>query len=200
MDAADTARAEMENAIERAIDAKISFIEAARAVNRLLEPARFDRLSEPFVTFIAIDAETDAIPLAEVRDQWASAAVAKQKPEWDRAEAWAKEYGEAAFREALALVRKAIFPSFLEAFAGLEKAGFAIRKAEYLGHVVGSWSIEFSSDSALHRLVWDRRERWLTLQFDPPKNERDLWKDRWTGREPGEWSIERVLKELPTEA
>lgn len=198
MDDTIRARVKIEQAIESALDGRIGYIEAARAVRPLLKAAGFDRLSEPFSTFVAIDSETDTIPVGEMRDLRKREGMTEEIPEWDRAEAWAKEFGEPAFREALAPVRKAVFPNFLESFAGLERVGFTIRKAEYWGHVFGSWSIEFSSETvALHRLVWDRRERWLVLQCDPPADERNLWNDRWTGREPCEWSLERALSELP---
>ena len=107
MNDAERARAKIAHALENALDGQISFIEAAREVNRLVEAAGFDRLSEPFVTFVAIDSETDAIPLGNVRGLWHPDAVAKHRPDWDRAEAWAKHIGEQACREAIVLVRAA---------------------------------------------------------------------------------------------
>lgn len=92
------ARVKIEQAIESALDGRIGYIEAARAVRPLLKAAGFDGLSEPFSTFVAIDRETDEIPVGE----------AKKTPELDRAEAWAKECGEPAFRKALSPVRKGI--------------------------------------------------------------------------------------------
>jgi hypothetical protein len=83
---------------------QLSYIEGARIVNGWSHDAGIDRLSVPFVTFVAIDSETDAIPLGEVRDLWASDAVAKHSAEWERSEAWAKQHGELACREALALL------------------------------------------------------------------------------------------------
>lgn len=85
----------------------LSFIEGSRIVNRLADTAGFDRLSKPFVAFVAIVSETDAVPVGSVRDLWHPKAVAKHDDDWAKAEVWAKQHGEPACREALTLLGQA---------------------------------------------------------------------------------------------
>jgi hypothetical protein len=92
-------------ALEQMMAGQLSFIEGSRIVSSLTEAAGYDRLSKPFVAFVAIDSETDAVPIGRVRDLWHPDAVAKHAEAWSQSEAWAKQFGETACREALALVR-----------------------------------------------------------------------------------------------
>jgi hypothetical protein len=114
------------------------------------------------------------------------------------------------------------FPDFACYFQDLKSAGFTILHARYTD-CFGSWSIEFSSERHLqHRLIWDGRDRWLTLQSERPESERthlispeklrkmnymdgvtakswsdeDAWQVKWIGREEAEQTFEQVLKEL----
>ena len=84
------------------LDGECSYIEGSRRILRKLEGARIDGQLEPFVTFIAIDSETDAIPVGTQLEHWADAAITRFRADWDAAEAWAKDYGEAACRETIA--------------------------------------------------------------------------------------------------
>ena len=103
---ADTelARAKIAETLKLMLAGQVSYIEGARIVNGWSHETGIDRLSEPFVTFVAIDSETDCVPLGKVRDLWASDAVAKHSAEWERSEAWAKQCGEPACHEVLALL------------------------------------------------------------------------------------------------
>jgi hypothetical protein len=101
------ARDKLGEALSQMMGGNLSFIEGSRIVNGLTEAAGYDRLSEPFVAFVAIDSETDAVPIGKVRDLWHPDAVAKHTDEWCQSEAWAKQVGEPACREALALMRAA---------------------------------------------------------------------------------------------
>lgn len=83
---------------------RISFIEGSRIVNDLATAAGFDRYEDPFVRFVAIASETDAVPIGDVRELWHPEAVIKHAEEWARAESWAMEYGKAACSEALAII------------------------------------------------------------------------------------------------
>src|SRR4051794_32861681 len=114
------------------------------------------------------------------------------------------------------------FPDFACYFQDLKSAGVTIQHALYWDSF-GSWSIEFSSDKhRQHRLVWDGRDRWLTLQCERPQSERthftppeklqrmnymdgvtartwseeDAWKEKWVGREESEQTLENALKEV----
>jgi hypothetical protein len=101
------AREKLIETLEQMMGGKLSFIDGTRIVRRLIETAGYDPLSEPFVAFVAIDSETDAVPTGKVRDLWQPDAVAKHAKEWSQSEAWAKQAGEPACREALELLRSA---------------------------------------------------------------------------------------------
>jgi hypothetical protein len=55
-----------------------------------------------FLVFVAIDSETDALPVGRVREQWAPSALVSLEPELARARDWAREQGEGAFRNVVA--------------------------------------------------------------------------------------------------
>ena len=101
------AREKLIETLEAMMGGKLSFIEGSRIVSRLIETAGYDRLSDPLVTFVAIDSETDAVPMGQVRDLWHPDAVAKHEKKWSQSEAWAKQVGEPACPEALKLLRLA---------------------------------------------------------------------------------------------
>ncbi len=84
------------------LDGKISYIEGSRLICGLLEPARLERLEAPFVTFVAIASETDAVPVGAVRDRWHPDARIKFAKEWAKAEQYAKAIGEAACQDTIA--------------------------------------------------------------------------------------------------
>ncbi|MBB5699172.1 DUF2489 domain-containing protein [Sphingomonas yantingensis] len=83
-----------------------SYIEGVRTICGLFQRARVDRFAEPFITFVAIDSETDAVPVSKVREQWHSDAKVKFETEWNEAESYAKLVGEPACRAAIAWVRQ----------------------------------------------------------------------------------------------
>ncbi|HET6942885.1 MAG TPA: hypothetical protein VFH89_12055 [Sphingomicrobium sp.] len=56
------ARERLVETLKRMAGGELSFIEGSRIASRLTDTAGFDRLSEPFVVFVAIDSETDAVP------------------------------------------------------------------------------------------------------------------------------------------
>ena len=101
------ARDKLARTLEQMLDGKLSYIEGSRALNSISKAAGYDWLSEPFVTFVAIASETDAVPMGKVRDLWHPDAIAKHAGKWNQSEEWAKQVGEPACREALALVRGA---------------------------------------------------------------------------------------------
>jgi len=101
------ARAKLVRALRQMLDRELSFIEGSRIVSGLVEKAGYDPLSEPFVRFVAIDSETDAIPVGKVRDLWHQDAVAKHAKGWTESEAWARQLGEHACREGLNLLQSA---------------------------------------------------------------------------------------------
>ncbi|QIK95912.1 hypothetical protein G7076_05010 [Sphingomonas sp. HDW15A] len=104
MDDVELARARITETLHRMLAGELSFIEGSRIVNGWSHNVGFDRLSEPFVTFVAIDSETDDVPTGRAREQWSEKAVSRKNDDWDRSEAWARECGEQACRDALALL------------------------------------------------------------------------------------------------
>jgi hypothetical protein len=58
--------------------------------------------SDPdFTCFVAIDSETDALPLGAVREHWSSEALQLKDVEIARSRNWAKSFGEAALQNLL---------------------------------------------------------------------------------------------------
>ena len=74
----------------------LSFIEGAREIVRLRAYAKLPDLDPDLLPFIAIDSETDALPMGEVRKFWSAEALYKTQPEIERREAWAAEHGRGA--------------------------------------------------------------------------------------------------------
>jgi len=74
---------------------ELSYIEGSRTIVASLPAAQVDNTDE-FMAFIGIDSETDRFPMGTARDQWQSHALASMQQELDKAEGWAKSYGEPA--------------------------------------------------------------------------------------------------------
>ena len=71
------------------------FIEGAREIRTTA--FELDLQSDPdIVAFVAIDSETDALPVGEFRKLWLPEALDKLDPELQQAEAWAREVGTKA--------------------------------------------------------------------------------------------------------
>lgn len=88
------------------LSGECSYIEGARTICELFQRARIDQFAEPFVTFVAIDSETDAVPVAKVREQWHPDAKIKFETEWSKAESYAKSVGEPACWATIAWVER----------------------------------------------------------------------------------------------
>ena len=71
----------------------LSFIEGARLICRLRGRAGLSDSDPDIVAFIAIESETDTLPMGDARQHWAPQALAKLQPEINSAEAWAREVG-----------------------------------------------------------------------------------------------------------
>jgi hypothetical protein len=84
------------------LDATIDVITAARQLTALSH--KVHAVNDPdFVTFIAIDSETDALPLGTVRQYWSQAALDKYDLERNRAE---QHYRPRALESARRLLSK----------------------------------------------------------------------------------------------
>jgi hypothetical protein len=84
------------------LSGECSYIEGARVICGLFHRARIDQFTEPFIRFVAIDSQTDAVPIGKYRDQWHPEAQIKFETEWNEAENYARSVGEPACRETIA--------------------------------------------------------------------------------------------------
>ena len=102
----EQSRAKISATAKVMLSGECSFIEGVRAICGLFKRARIDQAAEPFVTFVAIDSETDAVPIGAVREKWHPEAKLKLAAEWNDAERYAKLTGEPACREAITWVEQ----------------------------------------------------------------------------------------------
>jgi hypothetical protein len=75
----------------------------------------------------------------------------------------------------------------------LNREGAEINEAKYNGAAFGSWFIEVKHERKRRRAVWDGRDRWLIIQSANSEGE---WKGIWIGREPGEHTVEQLVRRL----
>jgi len=75
---------------------QLSFLSGSRTLATLRHEAGVRDDDADFMTFVAIDSETDELPIGQVREYWDSAALEKLEPEIQAAEGWAKEIGKSA--------------------------------------------------------------------------------------------------------
>lgn len=87
---------------KRMLSGRMAYVEGTRVICGMLSAARLDHLEEPFVGFTAIDSETDAVPIGDVRVRWHPEAKMKLAAEWESAELYAKSIGERTCRAAIA--------------------------------------------------------------------------------------------------
>jgi hypothetical protein len=99
-------RAQIVATAEAMLSGDCSYVEGVRAICGLLRNARIDPFDEPFVTFVAIDSETDAVPVGRLREQWHPEAKVRLQDEWNEAETYARSLGEPACRAAIAWVER----------------------------------------------------------------------------------------------
>lgn len=98
------ARTSIARIARKMIAGECSYIEGSRLICGLLDAARLDRGEPPFVTFVAIISETDAIPLGRVLDLWSENARKAHEKDWRAGEEWARSFGEAACRAAVSVL------------------------------------------------------------------------------------------------
>jgi hypothetical protein len=72
---------------QQLLTGRIGVIEAARQINAFRgDRVGLDEFDPDFVTFLAIDSETDDLPVVETRDHWAADALAQKDLEISRCE------------------------------------------------------------------------------------------------------------------
>jgi hypothetical protein len=70
------------------LDGRIGIIEGSRRLNSLRHRIDVDEFDPDLLTFVVVESETDALPVGDVRRQWASDALAKKDVEIAAAEAF----------------------------------------------------------------------------------------------------------------
>lgn len=99
-------RTEIADTAQAMLDGKLAYIEGCRLICSLLEPARLERLEKPFVVFVAVESETDTVPIGGARERWHPDAKHRLAQDWENAEQYAKTFGEAACRDAIAWINE----------------------------------------------------------------------------------------------
>jgi hypothetical protein len=79
------------------LQGNLSFIEGSRVLAKTAYTAGLDR-DPDFVTMIAIDSETDSLPVERVRTLWDAGALSRIEDEITKAEEWARKCRETACR------------------------------------------------------------------------------------------------------
>ncbi|MBA9069071.1 hypothetical protein FHR71_002821 [Methylobacterium sp. RAS18] len=94
-------RSEIASTAQGMLNGDCSYIEGSRRILQSLKGAGISDRQKPFLVFASIDSETDAIPVGKQLEHWSDTSIARFRPDWDAAEAWAQKHGEAACREAI---------------------------------------------------------------------------------------------------
>ena len=92
------ARRKIAEAARDMLNGALSFIEGARLICSLRGRAEVADFDPDIVVFVAIESETDTLPIGDARQHWAPEALAKLQPEINSAEKWAQEIGRAECR------------------------------------------------------------------------------------------------------
>lgn len=89
-------RAEVVDTAKKMLTGELDFLEGARRLVDLRHEAAVRNDDPDFMKFVAIDSETDALPIGRVRREWPDDVLQKLQPEIDNATVWAREFGGAA--------------------------------------------------------------------------------------------------------
>jgi len=92
----DKARTRIGELARLILDDELSYIEGARSIWRLGTPGKLSERDADLAVFLAIDSETDALPVGAEFTLWNHEALEKLQPEIELAEAWAKKVGQTA--------------------------------------------------------------------------------------------------------
>jgi hypothetical protein len=84
------------------LEGQLSFLIGSRRLAALRHETDTADDDVDFMVFVAIDWETDALPLGAVRDHWDQDALARLEPEIEEAERWAFTAGTNACRSLIA--------------------------------------------------------------------------------------------------
>jgi hypothetical protein len=84
------------------LDGQLNFLIGSRRLAALRYETDAAADDADFMIFVAIDSETDALPLGAVREHWDHDALARLEPEIEEAEHWATTAGADACRSLIA--------------------------------------------------------------------------------------------------
>jgi hypothetical protein len=76
------ARAKVVDLVRRVISGDLSILLAARDLSRLRFSVGSDEWDPDFIPFVAIDSETDQLPIGQVREHWAPEALVEKDRLW----------------------------------------------------------------------------------------------------------------------
>lgn len=83
---------------ERVLRGELDFVMGARLLADLRSKVGVPSDDADFMTFVAIDSEIEGLPIGPVRERWKPEALVENADAVDRAQRWAREFGEQAFR------------------------------------------------------------------------------------------------------
>jgi hypothetical protein len=84
------------------LDGQLSFLIGSRRLAALRFETDTAADDADFMVFVAIDSETDTLPLGAVREHWDQDALARLEPAVEEAEQWASNAGTDACRSLIA--------------------------------------------------------------------------------------------------
>lgn len=99
---ARSVRRQIASTAQAMLDEQVSFLIGSRRLAALRHETDTPADDADFLIFVAIDSETDALPLDAVREHWDQGALARLQPEIEEAERWASTIGTDACRSLIA--------------------------------------------------------------------------------------------------
>jgi hypothetical protein len=101
-------RAKIVEVAQAMLDGALGIIEGSRRLNDLREAMGIYHLDEDFVGFVAIDSETETLPVGEVRTRWNKEALVQQDRKVEEAE---RLYRDGALKDCRKLIARFGGPS-----------------------------------------------------------------------------------------
>jgi Protein of unknown function (DUF2489) len=92
----DRLRKEIAEIARAMLGQHMSFTEGALRIQELWHSARLPDLDPDVLPIEGIISEADHFPLGDARKHWASDALEKLQPEFERAEEWARQFASVA--------------------------------------------------------------------------------------------------------
>jgi hypothetical protein len=103
---ARSVRRQVVSTAQAMLDGRLSFLIGSRRLAALRHETEAATHDADFLIFVAIDSETDALPLGAVQEHWHPGALARFQPEIEEAEHWASTVGADACKSLIARFRE----------------------------------------------------------------------------------------------